>query len=130
MSTHTDHEAIQVGSRRDPILVPLHGVWMIGFVDRDFGGDYQVFWARPLKTPEPQETSIFRADKGDFGKLGKDRLSSLKTGPRAHVRLCEHEAGGAGGGLTVQYDKNQNIAYVGDAFNDKCSFVELKKVPR
>lgn len=123
-----EHEALQVGRRE--IYVPIHGVYMIGFEHAGYEGDFTVFYAEPLKSPEPSSVTTFRADLGQFGKLGNDRLSSLRVGPRANVLLCEHVIAGGCGGASLQFSKNAKVEYVGDEFNDRCSFIKLTKIPR
>jgi hypothetical protein len=73
---------------------------------------------------QPFDAGDYRADRGQFGALPNDSVSSARVPFGWTVDLFEHERDGAGGGRKLQLEYG-NHPWVGADFNDKTSLVRV-----
>ena len=79
------------------------------------------FWANP----QTFAIGEYRANAGQLGLIGNDRVSSVVVPPGLVVELCYGESGPTSVAPYCQtYD--QNTAYVGNFMNDQASLIRVK----
>jgi hypothetical protein len=94
-----------------------NGVYVEVYENKQFTGARQFFGP-----------GTYRANRGELSWAGNwnDRISSVIVGPHARVILGENEPEHAGGiGMRREYGPNSKASFEHDAFNDRCSYIEV-----